>query len=61
MFCQQVRFYVPDEEEEYGGILVDGKQVICGCCGGVLSIKEDEIEIREIYENWVNISDEIKG
>lgn len=59
METKQVKFRVWPNDAPYGGILVDNKFVICGCCGGVFGL--DEIEILVKYENWVSISDEITG
>ena len=56
METKQVKF--KDEEGNIlGGILVDNKYIICGCCGGVLEV--EEVEILERYNYWVNISYEI--
>lgn len=43
-----------------GGILVENEGiVICGCCGGIFEI--EEIEIVEVYDYWVDLSDDIIG
>lgn len=49
------------EGEVFGGILLDNRDIICGCCGGVFPADEDEVEIVEEFEYWVNISEEIIG
>lgn len=49
-----------DEGELLGGILVDNKYIICGCCGGVIDDLE-EIEIVEYCKDWLDISEAIKG
>ena len=60
MKTEQVVFYHYADNTEYGGILIDDKYVICGCCGGVFELDDGEIEIVAKL-NWVNISEEIKG
>lgn len=59
MKTQQVKFRLECDENYSGGILVDGKYIICGCCGGVIELEE----VAEIYpySDWVDISDEIIG
>lgn len=58
MTTQQIKFRTIYEEEFFGGILIDKKYFICGCCGGVF--EGDEIEEYKPL-SWVNISEEIKG
>lgn len=58
MKTKQVKFKDP-EGDILGGIMVDNKYIICGCCGGVFEV--EEVEILEVYKTWLNISDEIKG
>lgn len=44
METKQIKFRVWPDDAPYGGILVDNKFVICGCCGGVrprFSVAED--------------------
>lgn len=48
-------------DEDYGtedeiGLFVG---VICGCCGGF--VEPDNIEDIQVYENWVDIEDCIRG
>ena len=45
-------------EEQTDGVM-DLRQVICGCCG--CTFDPDEIEIIQVYGNWINLSDEIIG
>ena len=55
METKQVIF--KDEEGEiFGGILVDGEYIICGCCGGVIEYNEVEI-ISDL--KWTPLSDTI--
>lgn len=56
METKQVKF-IDTEGEEQGGILVDNKYIICGCCGGVFEV--DEVHYSPLP--WVNISKEIIG
>ena len=54
----QVLFY--DKEEtyaKYAGIAYND-YIICGCCGGVITL--EEVEIVKIYSNWQNLSDAIQ-
>ena len=60
MKVEQVYFYHYADDKFYGGILVDNKYVICGCCGSVFDLEEGEIEIA-VKLPWVNISDAISG
>ena len=59
-----------DEGEEgriYGGIGVyfidfdnnELVEVICGCCGSVF--EPEDIEVLEVYHNWADLTDTIKG
>ena len=61
MEIKQVKFKDTNFEGNniLGGIMVDNKFVICGCCGGVFEV--EEVEILEVYKVWLNISDEIRG
>ena len=57
MFCQQVKFWDTDGGK-FGGILVNDEYIICGCCGGVFEKSE---VIYEIFDNWVDIDEAIRG
>lgn len=63
-FPTQVAFW-DEEQEHYVGGIAYGDEIICGCCGGVLEIKEvmesAPIGIAPIisYERWVNVSFDI--
>lgn len=64
MVVKQVKFRADGEEAYFGGIFVDdgeNKYIICGCCGGVYEIDDLTDADITIYENWVDISEEIKG
>lgn len=54
---KQIKFR--DDEAILGGILTDDNTIICMCCGG--TFKEDEVEILEIYDFWMDLSSEIIG
>lgn len=51
----------------YGGLLVEdidnNRYIICGHCGQIIYLNENEedYKIIEIYENWVDLSEEITG
>ena len=40
MLTQQVKFWDDDNEEWFGGIMVDNEYIICGCCGSVYECSE---------------------
>lgn len=47
----------------YGGLLVNDEYIICGHCGQIIYLNENEedYKIIEIYNTWVPLSDEIIG
>lgn len=71
--CRQVRFRIINDDigatdEILGGIGIYEEyphhdeilvNVICGCCGSIF--EPEDIEILEIYENWVDLVDTIIG
>lgn len=57
----QVRFRDLENNVTLGGILVDNEYIICGCCGGIIYLDNEQYEIMEIYNKWVSLSDEIIG
>lgn len=65
MEAKQVLFYDKDNQESYGGVLIDNRYLVCGCCGGVFDLEDEDdrtsVEIVDNYAEWVNISDEIVG
>ena len=56
----QVKFHLAGEEEESirGGIAYQ-HFIICGCCGGAIDV--DDIDWMEVYDSWMDISEEIMG
>ena len=56
---KQVKFHEIGEDIEIGGILLDNGNIICGCCGGLF--EPEDVEIIREYENWIDLSEEIKG
>lgn len=60
--------YFVDEDGVWRGGIAYRDEIICGCCGGVYEIDEviefaPEYVQQPIhkYENWVDLSDEIRG
>ena len=58
MLTRQVKF-IDENETVLGGIMINDDYIICGCCGGV--IETEDVTILEIYDTWINISEEIIG
>ena len=62
---RQILFW--DGEDYCAGILF-GTHIICGCCGGIFSLKEvienakesDKIAVKA-FPTWVDLSSEIRG
>lgn len=61
MKTQQIKFHVQGEQSNHGGILVDDKYIICGCCGSVFEMDDEEVIVIEKYNYWVALDDEIIG
>lgn len=60
--------YFVDEDGVWRGGIAYRDEIICGCCGGIYEIDEviefaPEYVQQPIhkYENWVDLSDEIRG
>lgn len=52
----------PIENRLNFGKLPKENEFICGCCGGVFSLKSKHcIKRLYVYEDWVDVSDEIVG
>lgn len=64
MTTKQVKFSITEDDGEeviFGGILVDDWWIICGCCGSVFDIREEE-NLRIIEKlPWTPITEEILG
>lgn len=64
---RQVQFKDPDGEilggialyEEQTDGVMELKKVICGCCGS--TFEPDEVEIIQVYGNWIDLCNEIIG
>ena len=56
---KQIKFHEVGEDIEIGGILLDDGNIICGCCGSLF--EPEDVEIIREYENWIDLSEEIKG
>ena len=57
MITEIVKFN-DDENNICYGILVDGKHIICACCGGVIEV--EEVTILETYNGWIDFSESIQ-
>lgn len=59
----QIKFLDKENNVIHGGIRLDNGDVICGCCGGLIEADEfnDENELLEEYDTWVNLDEEIIG
>ena len=56
---KQIKF-IDDDNVIRGGIIdTDTNTIICGCCGGTFEL--DEIEIIDIYDDWVDLTYAILG
>lgn len=40
-----VKFFDMEENSIHYGILVQGEYIVCGCCGGVIELEDEEVEI----------------
>ena len=56
---KQIKFHEVGENIEIGGILLDDGNIVCGCCGSLF--EPEDVEIIKEYENWIDLSEEIKG
>ena len=56
---KQIKFHEIGENIEIGGILLDDGNIVCGCCGSLF--EPEDVEIIREYENWIDLSEEIKG
>lgn len=61
----QVAFWDVDGDHYVGGIAFENK-IICGCCGGVISIEEvcefapEGIDPIVVYDIWIDVSGDIR-
>ena len=62
-----VRFLSEGDEEPLGGIAY-GKEIICGCCGGIFHIEDiwewgidAGVQPIFVFEDWMDISEDITG
>ena len=65
-FLAPVQAFAEFEEDDDGEKVVKGgivykNEFICGCCGEVFSFKDKCIKRLYVYEDWVDVSDEITG
>lgn len=65
MDTDQIMWRDRESNKVHGGILIDKRYVICGCCGGVFDLADPKdvqiVEIIHLYEDWINIDAEITG
>ena len=60
MYAEQIIFECEGVVGSLGGILIDKKIIICGCCGEIIDATDKEIKIIK-HLKWINISDAIIG
>lgn len=53
--ARQVTFHRIGDDIIDFGILFDERWIICGCCGTVFDLLEDDIEILEESDEWTPI------
>ena len=60
---KQIKWFDKENQLTHGGILLDDGDIICACCGGLIPVDEQlgVVEILDIYDAWVDFSDEIIG
>ena len=58
---KQIKWFDKENELVHGGILLDNGDIICACCGGLIPADEqaEDVEILEIYPDWIDFSDSI--
>ena len=71
MISRQIRYRDLNTGEIYGGIglfelcedwVENLRYIICGCCGAYIDMADCvSIEIIEIYNTWIDISNDIIG
>ena len=59
-------FYDKENDMVHGGLLTDEGNIICGCCGGIISAEEiggedNNYKIIKVYDFWVNLDETICG
>lgn len=60
MYAEQIIFECEGTVGGLGGILIDKKIIICGCCGEIIDANDEKIKIIK-HLKWIPISDEIIG
>ena len=63
---KQVMFYDRANKEKHGGIITDDGDIICGCCGGIISADligggDNDYTILNVFDSWINLDEEICG
>lgn len=59
---KQVKFKDTENDVIHGGILLDNGDVVCGCCGGLITKDEidnpdefNNITILETFDTWTDL------
>ena len=65
-FLAPIQAFAEFEENDDGEKVVKGgivykNEFICGCCGNVCQFKDKLIKKLYVYEDWVDVSDQITG
>ena len=65
-FLVPAQAFAEFEEDDDGEKVIKGgiaykSCFICGCCGNVYQFKDKWIKKLYVYENWVDVSDQITG
>ena len=57
---KQIKMKDKENDVICGGLLFENGDILCACCGSIIPKDEqDDIEILEIYEVWIDFSESI--
>lgn len=62
--AKQVKFQDTIYGKVFGGIMLEDGNIICGCCGDVISptlLDGSVYRVLEVYSEWVDLCEEIIG
>ena len=63
MMLKQIKYRDLDNDTVHGGIMLDNGNVICACCGCLISkdrfTDKESYELIETYKDWVDFSESI--